>query len=447
MPDRDVGVCPGQFPQDFTPPAKERPKVSKTMDCRAGPTLLDRSSHAHRGSHLVSTEGRSPNVITEENKKREGVHIMKSAIYARYSSAVQRETSITDQISLCREAAARFGCEVGEKAIFTDEEVSGSVAHRPGYQRLLKAAERREFGAIIVEAQDRLWRDQAEMHDALKRLCFWGVRVFPVAMGADLTDKTGRVLATVMGLKDEAFLEDLREKTRRGMAGQVRRNFSAGGRAYGYRSVPVYDKTRKDSYGQSLIVGYRRVIDEAEATVVRRIYEMYANGLSAKAIVYRLNAEHVPPPRPKAGRKAQGWTWTTISGSRKKGMGILNNELYRGVYFWNRSGKLRDPETERRVTRPRGQQDWLRVEVPELRIVPDELWNRVKARQCEAEKRRTKGHRGGATRHAYLFSGLLRCAECGAHYTARGRGDTSARSIRTGGRPSAGIAEWYGGKS
>jgi len=29
---------------------------------------------------------------------------------------------------------------------------------------------------------------------------------------------------------------------------------------------------------------------------------------------------------------------------------------------------------------------------------------------------------GGATRHAYLFSGLLRCAECAAHYTARGSG-------------------------
>jgi hypothetical protein len=280
-----------------------------------------------------------------------------------------------------------------------------------------------------------------------KLLRFWGVRVFSVAMGADLTDKSGRMLATVMGLKDETFLEDLRDKTRRGMAGQVRRKFSAGGRAYGYRSVPVHDETRKDSYGQPLILGYRRVIDEAEAAVVRRIYEMYASGLSAKAIVYRLNAEHVPAPRPKRGRKAQGWTWTTISGSRKKGIGILNNELYRGVCFWNRSGKLRDPETGRRVTRPRGKEDWLRVEVPELCIVQDELWSRVKARQREAEKRRTKGQRGGATRHAYLFSGLLRCAECGAHYTARGQGDTSARSTRTGDRPSARIVERCGARS
>lgn len=44
------------------------------------------------------------------------------------------------------------------------------------------------------------------MHDALKRLRFWGVKVYSVATGADLTAKTGRVLATVMGLKDETFL-------------------------------------------------------------------------------------------------------------------------------------------------------------------------------------------------------------------------------------------------
>lgn len=62
------------------------------------------------------------------------------------------------------------------------------------------------------------------------------------------------------------------------------------------------------------------------------------------------------------------------------------------------------------------------MEVPKLRIVSEELWQRVKARQAESEKRRSKGQRGGATRHAYLFSGLLRCAGCGAHYTARGGG-------------------------
>jgi len=149
---------------------------------------------------------------------------------------------------------------------------------------------------------------------------------------------------------------------------------------------------------------------------------MYASGLSAKAITYRLNSEGVAPPRPKRGRKAQGWTWTTVSGSRRKGTGILNNELYRGTCLWNRSAKLRDPETGKRITRCRGGEDWLRVQVPDLRIVSEGLWHRVKARQAASVKDRRERQRGGATRHAYLFSGLLRCGQCGAHYTARGRG-------------------------
>ncbi len=300
-------------------------------------------------------------------------------------------------------AAARFGCEIADEHIYSDQEISGATAQRPRYQRLTEAAKR------IVEDEDRLWRDQAEMHAALNRLRFWGVKVFSVATGTDLTDRTGSIVAAVKGWQDEAFLDSLREQTRRRMQGQGARGLSPGGRAYGCRSVPIPDPTRTDPYGRPLVIGSRRVIDKAEAKVVRRIFEMYTSGLSAKAITYSLNSERVPPPRPKRGRKAQGWT--TISGSREKGIGILNNELYRGTCFWNRSG--RDPETGKRITRPRGKEDWLRVEVPELRIVSEELWQRVKIRQGESEKRRTKGQRGGATRHAYLFSGLLRCAECG----------------------------------
>jgi DNA invertase Pin-like site-specific DNA recombinase len=83
--------------------------------------------------------------------------MMDAAVYARYSSENQRATSIDDQVALCREAAARFGCSVNGH-VYTDAELSGTTSHRPGYQKLLAAAKARQFGAIIVEAQDRLWR-------------------------------------------------------------------------------------------------------------------------------------------------------------------------------------------------------------------------------------------------------------------------------------------------
>lgn len=258
--------------------------------------------------------------------------MLTAAVYARYSSERQRATSIEDQVALCRQAASRLGYAAVDDHVYTDQEISGAVEQRPGYARLMEDAKNRRFAAILVESQDRLWRDQGEMHHALKRLRFWGIRVIAVSTGADLTDRMGRLLASVMGWKDEAFLDDLRDKTRRGMAGQVRRGLSAGGRAYGYRSEPMYNE-------QHQTVGYKRLIDDPEAAVVRRIFELYDAGYSPKTIVHMLNKEGVTPPRPFRGRRLMGWTWTTINGSPKKGIGILNNPLYIGKVAWHRSQK------------------------------------------------------------------------------------------------------------
>jgi site-specific DNA recombinase len=152
--------------------------------------------------------------------------MLRAALYGRYSSSLQHPSSIEDQIALCRQQAGRFGCRVLDDHLYTDAETSGSTAQRDGYQRLLEAARAKAFDAIIVEGQDRLWRNQAEMHAALLRLQFWGIKVFAVSTGADLTDKAGKLIAAVMGWKDEAYLEDLRDKTRRGLVGRVRRGHS-----------------------------------------------------------------------------------------------------------------------------------------------------------------------------------------------------------------------------
>jgi len=224
--------------------------------------------------------------------------VLRAAIYARYSSALQRPSSIDDQVQLCRQQAARFECTVDDGHVYTDVEISGSDERRDGYQRLLAAARARAFDAIVVEGQDRLWRNQAEMHTALRKLQFWGTKVFSIATGTDLTDRAGKLIATVMGWKDEAYLEDLRDKTRRGLAGQVRRGFSAGGRTYGYRTVPAPDPSgRMDTHQTPVIAGYRREIYEYEAEVVRRIFEPFSRWSLAKS--YRQAPERGEgPPSP-----------------------------------------------------------------------------------------------------------------------------------------------------
>ncbi len=334
---------------------------------------------------------------------------MNAAVYGRYSSDLQRPTSVLDQVREQRAAAARAGYIVLEQHIFTDEQITGASSHRPGYQRLLAAARAREFDVVFTESQDRLWRSQSEMYYALDRLRFWGVRVVVGNTGADITDRTGRLVASVMGWKDEAFLDDLRDKTRRGMAGTIRRGFSAGGRTFGYRSKAVHDDAGHE-------VGRRRVIYPHEAEVVRYIFRLYVDGLTPRAIAHRLNGERVPSPRTARGRRSGSWTPATITGSRSKGIGILRNSIYIGRIAWNRSQKVRDPDSGKRTMRVRPESEWIWVDVPDLRIVPNELWERAQVRR--EQRAWMPGAHVGA-RRKYLLSGLLRCGECSGNYVVQ----------------------------
>jgi len=145
---------------------------------------------------------------------------------------------------------------------------------------------------------------------------------------------------------------------------------------------------RTDSEGEP--VRGERKINEAEATVVRRIFREFAAGKSPRAIATDLNRDGIPGP---FGRT---WGDTTIRGHACRGNGVVNHELYAGVLVWNRQRFIKDPNTGKRVSRPNPEANWIRTEVPELRIVDDELWRRVKLRQAELAKQfeaTTKGVR------------------------------------------------------
>ena len=96
---------------------------------------------------------------------------------------------------------------------------------------------------------------------------------------------------------------------------------------------------------------------------------------------------------------------------------MLRNERYRGFFVWNRTRKERNPETGRKTSRPRPESDWKRVDVPEWRIVSDELWERAQARKRFAGQRFSPSQMGGfhSTQRSrrYVFSGLLVCGVCG----------------------------------
>src|SRR5215204_1300551 len=158
----------------------------------------------------------------------------------------------------------------------------------------------------------------------------------------------------------------------------------------------------------------RRTRDRScRSEVVRRIFSLYSTGVSPKAIARQLNAERCPGPG------GAPWNPSTIHGNPASSTGILKNELYVGRLVWNRLRYVKDPDTGKRVSRANPPSAWVTTAVPELRIVDDESWNQVKARQVEMRRVASNGDPkrfNKARRAKYLFSGLTKCAECGGGY-------------------------------
>jgi site-specific DNA recombinase len=96
--------------------------------------------------------------------------------------------------------------------------------------------------------------------------------------------------------------------------------------------------------------------------------------------------------------------------------------MYVGRLIWNRLRYSKDPDTGKRVSKLNPPNLWIVKNLPELRIIDDQLWDKVKARQKATRASVDTGAKSGARperarRPAYLFSGLLRCGVCGGGFT------------------------------
>ena len=327
---------------------------------------------------------------------------MRVALYARYSSDNQRDASITDQLRMCRLRAEKEGWTVVEE--YTDHSISGaSMIQRPGIQALVMDSTRGRFDMVLAEALDRISRDQEDIAGIYKRMRYADVRMFTLSEG-----EISELHVGLKGTMNALFLKDLADKTRRGLRGRVEDGKSGGGLCYGYDVVKKFDDRGEAVRGD-------RTINETEAGIVRRIFNDYLAGKSSRAIAMALNREGVSGPQGSA------WGPSTIHGNPKRGTGILNNEMYIGKLVWNRLRYIKDPDTGRRVSRLNPGSEWVVQEVPELRIIADEIWVAVKERQnrlaYEPATEKPTNFLNDRRRPKHLFAGLVKCGCCGGGYS------------------------------
>lgn len=225
--------------------------------------------------------------------------------------------------------------------------------------------------------------------------------------------------------------------TRLSLRARAQDGHSTGGRAFGYTTVPVDPSNPRSRR--------RYVTDESAAAVVRRIFEMYADGNSLVGIATRLNNEAVPSPGAKwkrTKRRADSkWLNSAI-------FAIINNPIYVGRVVWGRSTWVKHPRTGVRTRRDATAGTVERID-ESLRIVSQELWDAVKARQ--AKQSATAGERvkaglqkkaraGDCGKQRHLLSGLLRCGKCHSSFQMTNKVRYQCASHHNGGDAACSVA-------
>lgn len=307
-----------------------------------------------------------------------------AAIYARYSTDRQSDTSLEDQVRNCTRIAEAAGYTTAPDLIFTDAAVSGTAGaleKRVGYLAMLRAWEEGRFQALVCDELSRLARSLAETGRLEERIERSGVRLM-TADGLDSRTPQWQLLVGITGAIAAHFVRETRHRVVRGMQGQLERGYEIAAPAFGY-------DLHREVGPEGVRVGTRWTVNETEAAKVREMFKMRSDGQSYAAIAAHLNASGIAPPR--RGRAGKGyWRPATV-------FQLLSHRIYRGVFVANGSGFAKaKAKKEHRTIR---EVEYAR---PHLRLVDDETWY--------ACNRRGKGSiRGGRTN---LLSGLLSCGHC-----------------------------------
>src|SRR5579872_5971416 len=329
----------------------------------------------------------------------------KCASYQRFSCDVQKETSIGDQERNCYDAAKQKNWHFLQDFARNDKGISGAaLVTRDGLNSLIAEAKKRPrpFDCVLIDDTSRLGRNLSDVLRVSDIFRYNNVFLYFVTQRLDSRDAQYRKLLILHGMQVEDFLVGLRDRIHRGMKGAVLKGHHTGGTRYGYRRILIEHPTRKDEHGRPDIDYTILEVDPEQSKVVILIFEMTAQGKSLIAITKHLNGLGIPGP---TGRD---WAYTTI---RK----IVHDDLYIGIVKWNRTTNERDPESGKVRQRIRPESEWVVMEQPDLRIIPQELWELVQERNRLMQRigrQRLGGFNKTKQSEGYLFSGLLACGLC-----------------------------------
>ena len=338
------------------------------------------------------------------------------AIYARYSTDMQSTASCKDQVRQVREGLTKLGIDHSNALVLTDEAMSGMKSDRPNFQRLLAMIERHEVSILAVDEQSRLTRG-FDATKIIQNLKYCGGRFISVSENVDSNNESWKMLAGFKQITNNVTIDEIAWRVRRGQKGRIEDNLSAGDYPFGYEA---YYKDPQAALrfvkGPKPEKGIR--IKDAEATIVREIFERFVSGQSITAIARELTSRCI-----LRGNRVSDTRW-----SHQQVRRLLANSKFVGEWIWGKTRSIHDGGgNKRQAETPKG--EWVVVQRPYLRIIDASTWEAAQAKLRSIHDRYGKKEgqrkRGPAVHHSVdyptgLLDGILRC-QCGARMHKRSK--------------------------
>ena len=328
--------------------------------------------------------------------------LWKPALYVRLSREDgDREES--DSIANQRDMLAEFAAaqdDLAAPAFYTDDGYTGTDFDRPGFRRMMDDLRAGTVNCVIVKDLSRFGRNYVGVGEYLEQVFpLLDVRFISVNDRVDSFLDPRSVNNLVVPFKNiinDEYCRDISNKVRASLDLKRRQGKFIGSFAsYGYRKDPADHS--------------RLLVDGQAAAVVRDIFDWFVGGMSVLGIAKRLNEMGVP--NPSVYKRRQGMNYRHPASDKLDGLWpdssvrrILRNRLYTGTMV---QGKNRIKSYKLHVSEAVPEADWIEVAATHEAIIPAELFERAQA--LFTRDTRT----APAQKEVYLFSGFLRCADCG----------------------------------
>lgn len=321
-----------------------------------------------------------------------------AGLYLRLSKDDERageSLSIENQRHILTEYAVEHGLTIYNE--YVDDGYSGTNFNRPAVQRLLDDAKEGKIDTIIVKDLSRFGRNYIQVGQFVDYLfpCY-GIRFIALADNIDTADRnsTAMDMMPIMNVFNEWHSANTSKKIR----AVVEANAKAGKCKSAYAPYGYLKGTDEK---------HLPVVDEETAPIVRRIFEMRAQGMGKRKIAYTLTAEGIETPGDNKKRRLgrENLQNVTHCWNAQEVLNILHNPVYLGHLALLRQTTV-SYKNRKIVHKP--MEEWIITKNTHEPVITQELWDKV--REVDKSVSRGKSTKKGEVKP---LSGLIFCPECG----------------------------------